>query len=179
MADTAVKMRCEVCGAEIAEGSGSCPVCGCPVIYQIGGDAAAAENLKRAADEYRSQLFTSLEVGFVAYSHKVVTGEDGKDALRLDHEDKISLGSYSKFDEEEIHWYPEGFLRPLTPELECSVFVRRGSEAERVRKVSVPLPQGAGDIHIGMMRSGTGAVRVCIGNAQDYNCSEEIPVLQM
>ena len=177
MADTAVKMRCEVCGAELAEGMGSCPVCGFPVIYQIGGDAAAAESMKKAAEDYRAQLFKDLEVGFVAYSHKVVTGGDGKDTLRVDHEDRISLGAFSKFDEGEVHWYPEGFLRPLTPALECSVFVRRGSESERVKKVSVPLPEGAGDIHIGMTRGGVGSFRVCIGNAQKYNLSDQIPVL--
>ena len=178
MAETAVKMRCEVCGAEIAEGSGSCPVCGFPVIYQLGGDAAAAENLKKAADDYRAQLFKDIEIGFVAYSHKVVTDERGMDSLRMDHDDRLSLGKFDKLDEGEERWYPEGFLRPLSPALECSVFVRRGSAGERVSRLVIPLPEGSGDIHIGVTRAGKGTVRFLIGNADRYSESEEIPVLQ-
>ena len=170
-------MKCLVCGHEVSEGSASCNNCGFQVIVALG----ESEEIKRkqgiAAAQYREMICRDIEVGFYAYSHSIRQKSTGEEVLERDSEATVSFGKCGNISMSQIIWYPEGFLRPLTDNLSCQIYIRRPGLTPRLRNLAIPIPAGTGDIQIGIIQISSGIFQICIGSSTSYNRSESIDVL--
>ena len=161
-------MICEVCRTQIPEGKAECPNCGYPVIVSLGDSPQAEEQKRAAAEQYRARLCQDIEVGFVAYSHKVTKQADGSEKLELDQADRVRLGICGQMQTGQTVWCQEGFVRPLASYMDCRIYIRRPNHSEGTRELKFPIRPGEGDLYIGVKKVSTGAVRICLTDKKDY-----------
>ena len=170
-------MKCDVCGAVIMEGSAECGRCGYPVIIGLGDSPVEMKKREELAEQYRAGICRDIEVGFFAYTHKIVKDANGDEKLALDRSDKVFLCTCGALAEGQIMWHPEGFVRPKSGKLDCRIYIRRKDRTEGTRSLSIPLRPGSGDIRIGVRKLATAVIQICIGGEHEYMGSEPIPVL--
>lgn len=170
-------MKCDVCYTEFPDGKAECPNCGCPVVVSLGSNPQEEEHRKELAEQYRQQICRDIEVGFVAYSHKVVTQEDGSEKLEFDHDDLVPLGTCGSLLEGQTSWYPEGFVRPRSVNLDGTIYVRRGSLPARTQDKRLTVPCGEKDLFIGLKKVSTAVVKICLKDGENQTESDEIFVL--
>ncbi|MBR0398497.1 MAG: hypothetical protein IJI10_09545 [Eubacterium sp.] len=172
-------MKCEVCGAELTHGSSACGFCGYPVLVEIGNTPESRQKKEEAAAAYRAQICKDIEVGFYAYTHKIVEDADGNEKLKRDRTDKVKIALCGDVSVGGIVWCQEGFLRPQTDVMDCRIYIKRGSQIRGPKLLNVPVPDGTGDIRIGMEKVSDCLIRICIGEekTQSYTSSEPINVL--
>ncbi len=172
-------MKCDVCGAELTPGSSACGFCGYPVLVQIGNTPESQQKREAAAAAYRAQICREIEVGFYAYTHKIEEDADGNEKLKRDRTDKVKIAACGDVPSGEIVWCQEGFLRPHTDIMDCRIYIKRGSKTRGPKLLKLPVPEGKGDIRIGMEKVSDCLIRICIGEkgTQSYTNSETINVL--
>ena len=170
-------MNCYVCGNMVEDGSAFCRKCGFPMIVPLGATEDVMNQIRQKAQEYRNTICRSVEVGFCAFSHRIVTDSSGNQSLQRERTENIPLGTCGDLPFGQIRWYPEMFVRPHAGMLECFYYIRRGTVSDGMRSLQIPLPDGKGDIQIGVMQIRTGVVCFCIGNGSMYTRSAEIDVL--
>ena len=170
-------MKCMVCETELISGSSECSCCGFPVIVVLGDSPEAAEEYRKQAAEYRAEKCKDIEIGFYAYSHKVVEDDQGNEQLKRDRTDQVPLAAFGALQEGLISWNSEGFLRPLTARMDCSIYIRRGAGNEKSLRLDLPVPAGTGDVRIGIERTDDLHVKICVGETGAYSQSDEINVL--
>ena len=171
-------MNCYVCGKQIDEGSASCSNCGFPMIVPLGAGPEITEQIKNNARQYRETICAGIEVGFCAYTHKIVKDSAGAERLECERADNIPLGTCADFHPDQIRWYPEMFVRPHKSELECFYYIKKGGETKANIPLRIRLQPGSGDIQIGVRQVRPGIVRFCVGSTMEgYSESNEIDVL--
>ena len=171
-------MNCEVCGKRIQEGETECQQCGFPVILLSDDDTEGDERIKTAVEQYRRRLCDKAEIGFYAYSHKIVKQQNGSEQLMLDRSDQVLIGTGGEIGKNMTIWYPEGFLRPRSGSLTCKIFVRLYDQSEVNWTLTFRIPSGDADLHIGLKKVRTDAVCICLtDNDGLYQESGEIQLL--
>ena len=162
-------MKCLVCGYDAADGEAACRRCGFPFIVQIGDNTDTDDRLRQMADQYRRQMSGQYEIGIAVYTNTVRNRR-----IEVEKTEYVRLGNGDALPEGFISWFPEGFVRPLSNELEFTYYVRKGNGPRYMQSISLKLPPSSGDIHIGILGEGEAMFSFCAGSASDYVKSEKM-----
>ncbi len=172
-------MRCFVCNNEVEEGSAACGKCGFPMIVPLGASEEVIAQIRGKAQMYRESICRDIEIGFCAYTHRIVKDSTGAEKLECAHADNVPIGTCGSIPAGRVLWYPEKFVRPHSWDLDCSYYIKKGSSPASLKPLRIRLQQGSGDIQIGICQVGTGVIRFCVGSeTEGYGQSGDIDVLE-
>ena len=104
---------------------------------------------------------------------------DGNEKLKREKSDTEKLVVCGEAANGKITWHQEGFLRPSGDDMDCRIYIRRGGQLRGPKLLTIPVPDGSGDIRIGLEKVSDNLVRICIGesNLNSYTSSDIINVL--